>query len=117
MTVQPIPAPSLDDRRFVMESSTNSEVDPLSPSRFHYFERDGAIWGEYLGDTVTFGRFVGTRVGNDLSVSFVHVLVSDGSVVAGTSGSLVEVNDGVVRLVERFQINGVDHESVCVEDV
>ncbi|WP_370544517.1 hypothetical protein [Frondihabitans sp. VKM Ac-2883] len=116
MTVQPALAPSLDSRRFVMESSTNSPVDPDSPSRFRYFEKDGVIWGDYDGDTVTFGRFVGTRVGDDLSVSFVHVLVEDGSVVAGTGGSEVVAGPDGVRLVERFEIDGVDHVSVCVEE-
>ncbi|MCU1422528.1 MAG: hypothetical protein JWN36_2179 [Microbacteriaceae bacterium] len=108
-------APSLDGRRFVMESSTNSPVDPDSPSTFDYFERDGVIWGDYDGDTVTFGRFVGTRVGNELSVSFAHVLIDGGVVVSGTSGSVVESTDDGVRLVERFRIDDVEHVSVCVE--
>jgi hypothetical protein len=108
-------APSLDGRRFVMESSTNSEVNPASPSRFRYHERHGVIWGDYEGDTVTFGQFVGTRVGNELSVSFAHVLVGDGAVVTGTSGSVVESTDGGVRLVENFRIGDVDHVSICVE--
>ena len=108
-------APSLDGRHFVMESSTNSAVDPESPSSFDYFERDGVIWGDYTGDTVTFGRFVGTRVGNDLSVSFVHVMIDGHTVVSGTGGSVVESTDDGVRLVERFRIGDVDHVSVCVE--
>ena len=45
------------------------------------YEKDGAIWGDYSGDTVTFGRFIGTRTGDTIWVSFVHVLVSDGAVV------------------------------------
>jgi hypothetical protein len=109
-------APSLNGRKFVMESSTNSVVDTSSPSHFHYFERDGAVWGDYDGDTVTFGHFVGTRVGNDLRVSFVHVLVTGGGVVTGTGGSVVEsLLGGAVRLVEHFQIDGTDHVSICVE--
>jgi hypothetical protein len=82
----PSPLPSLDGRRFVMESS------------------------------VTFGRFVGTRTGDELAVSFVHVLVADGSVVAGTSGSRVEQSPTGLRLVEEFVIDGVEHVSVCVEE-
>lgn len=108
-------APSLDGRRFVMESSTNSAVDAANPSRFHYNERDGVIWGEYHGDTVTFGRFVGTRVADELTVSFVHVMQDDGSVVSGTGGSVVELAGGDIRLIERFTIGDVDHVSVCVE--
>ena len=108
-------APSLNGRKFVMESSTNSVVDAISPSHFHYCERDGVVWGDYNGDTVTFGRFVGTRVGNSLRVSFVHVLVA-GGVVTGTGGSIVEsLLGGAVRLVEHFQIDGTDHVSICVE--
>lgn len=99
-----------------MESSTNSVVDAISPSHFHYFERDGVVWGDYDGDTVAFGHFVGTRVGNDLRVSFVHVLVAGGGVVTGTGGSVVEsLLGGAVRLVEHFQIDGTDHVSICVE--
>jgi hypothetical protein len=108
-------APSLDGRRFVMTSSTNSEVDPESPSTFSYFERDGVIWGDYEGDTVTFGRFVGTRVGDDLTVSFAHVMVSDASVVTGSSGSVVEDSESGLRLIENFRIGDTDHVSICVE--
>ena len=108
-------APSLDRRRFVMESSTNSAVDPSSPSSFQYFERGGVIWGDYDGDTVTFGRFVGTRVGNQLSVSFAHVMAADGRVITGTSGSVVEATIEGIRLVESFTIDDVDHVSICVE--
>lgn len=111
----PALAPSLDGRSFVMTSSSNSAVDPSSPSRFSYFERDGIVWGEYTGDTVTFGRFVGTRVGDDLSISFAHVLTADGSVVTGTSGSHVESDSEGLRLVETFELDGVEHVSVCVE--
>jgi hypothetical protein len=98
-----------------MESSTNSAVDPNSPSSFQYFERDGVIWGDYDGDTVTFGRFVGTRVGNQLSVSFAHVMAADGRVITGTSGSVVEATADGIRLVENFTIDDVDHVSICVE--
>jgi hypothetical protein len=98
-----------------MESSTNSVVDPASPSTFQYFERDGVIWGDYDGDTVTFGRFVGTRAGDQLFVFFAHVMASDGLVVTGTSGSTVEITDDGLRLVERFRVGDVDHVSICVE--
>ena len=114
--IDPVPvAPSLDRRRFVMASSTNSAVDPNSPSSFQYFERDGVIWGDYDGDTVTFGRFVGTRIGNQLSVSFAHVMADDGRVITGTSGSVVEATTDGIRLVENFTIDDVDHVSICVE--
>ncbi len=107
--------PSLDGRRFKMTSSTNSRVDPESPSTFLYHERDGVIWGDYEGDTVTFGRFVGRREGQRLSVEFVHVLVSDGTVVSGDGESRVELRPEGLSLVEAFELDGVQHESVCVE--
>lgn len=110
------PSTSLDGRRFVMESSTNSTVDPEAPSRFRYFERDGVVWGDYDGGTVTFGRFVGTRAGADVAVYFAHVLIEGERVVAGTSASLVEQGESGLRLVERFTVDGVEHVSVCVEE-
>lgn len=108
--------PSLDGRRFRMISSTTSTVDPDSPSEFLYQERDGAIWGEYSGDTVTFGRFVGTRTGDTIWVSFVHVLVADGSVITGDGESELELtDDGRVRLVEHYEMHGLPQLSVCEE--
>lgn len=98
-----------------MQSSTNSPVDPANPSTFQYYERDGIIWGDYRGDTVTFGRFIGTRVADELAVSFAHVLVVDGSVIMGTGGSVVEAVGEGIRLVERFTIDDIDHVSICVE--
>jgi hypothetical protein len=100
-----------------MESSTASRVDPHSPSRFLYHEKDGVIWGDYAGDTVTFGQFVGTRVGDELSVSFAHVMVDTGVVVRGTGASEVQLaEDGGIRLVEKFYVGEEEHVSVCVEE-
>ncbi|WP_245647362.1 hypothetical protein [Microbacterium hydrocarbonoxydans] len=108
--------PSLDGRRFLMVSSTTSAVDATSPSEFVYWERDGAIWGEYSGDTVTFGRFVGTRTADTIWVSFVHVLVADGSVVTGDGESELELTeDGRIRLVEHYEMHGLPQLSVCEE--
>lgn len=107
--------PSLDGRRFKMTSSTASAVDPASPSLFEYHEKDGVVWGDYEGDTVTFGRFVGRRSGADLDVSFVHVLVADGSVISGEGHSTIEERAEGLCLVEDFELAGVQHESVCVE--
>jgi hypothetical protein len=108
--------PSLDGRRFAMVSSTTSVVDPDAPSVFQYWERDGAIWGDYVGDTVTFGRFVGTRTGDTIWVSFVHVLVADGTVVTGDGESEIELtDDGSMRLVEHYEMHGLPQLSVCEE--
>jgi hypothetical protein len=110
------PLPTLDGRRFVMESSTASIVDPGSPSRFHYHEQDGLVWGDYAGDTVTIGHFVGSRVGDVLSVTFAHVIAATGAVVTGASDSTVKTaDDGRLRLVEAFRIDGIDHVSICIE--
>ncbi|WP_311415824.1 hypothetical protein [Microbacterium sp. ISL-103] len=108
--------PSLDGRRFRMVSSTTSVVDAETPSEFVYWEKDGAIWGDYSGDTVTFGRFVGTRTGDTIWVSFVHVLVSDGTVVTGNGESELErTDDGRIRLVEHYEMHDLPQLSVCEE--
>ncbi|WP_240423629.1 hypothetical protein [Microbacterium halotolerans] len=109
------PLPSLDGRVFRMVSSTTSRVDPVSPTVFRYSERDGAIWGEYEGDTVTFGRFVGVREPRAVRVSFVHVLREGGSVVAGEGNSDIEEHDGLLRLVEHYEMHGAAQRSVCEE--
>ncbi|MGI6878991.1 hypothetical protein [Microbacterium sp. gxy059] len=114
MTSSPIP--SLDGRVFRMESSTTSDVDPDAPTVFRYFEKDGAIWGDYEGDTVTFGRFVGTRQPRTIWVSFVHVLKRDGAVVTGSGESELEERDGLLRLIEHYEMHGSPQLSVCVED-
>ena len=106
---------SLDGRRFRMESSTASRVDPVGPTVFDYFEAAGVVWGAYRGDTVVEGRFVGTRVGTAVRVSFVHALAV-GGVVEGTAASRLETRtDGSLRLVEDFDVDGVPQRSVCVE--
>jgi len=99
-----------------MLSSTTSTVDPDAPSTFRYSERDGVVWGDYTGDTVTFGRFVGTRTGDTISIHFVHVLVADGAVVTGSGDSEIEQDaDGALRLVEHYEMHGRPQLSVCVE--
>ena len=99
-----------------MVSSTTSAVDPESPSEFVYREKDGVIWGDYSGDTVTFGRMVGTRTADTIWVSFVHVLVADGSVVTGDGESELELtDDGRVRLIEHYEMYGLPQLSVCEE--
>lgn len=99
-----------------MISSTTSIVNHDAPSTFRYFEQDGVIWGDYTGDTVTIGRFVGTRTGDTIWVSFVHVLVADGSVVTGNGESDLELSeDGLIRLVEHYEMHGESQLSVCEE--
>ncbi|MER7447775.1 MULTISPECIES: hypothetical protein [Microbacterium] len=108
--------PSLDGRRFTMVSSTTSVVDADAPSEFVYREKDGAIWGDYSGDTVTFGRFVGTRTGDTIWVSFVHVLAADGTVVTGNGESELELtDDGRIRLVEHYEMHDLPQLSICEE--
>ncbi|WCD93464.1 hypothetical protein [Microbacterium sp. nov. GSS16] len=108
--------PSLNGRTFKMVSSTTSVVNHDAPSVFHYFEQDGVIWGDYTGDTVTIGRFVGTRTGDTIWVSFVHVLAATGEVVTGDGESEIEIgDDGMLRLVEHYEMHGAAQLSVCVE--
>jgi len=113
--VSPSEAPSLDGRVFDMVSSTASRVDPAAPTRFRYHESAGVIWGEYVGDTVSEGRFVGTRDGDRIVVSFVHALVGDGSRVSGAAASRIEVAEEGLRLIEDFEVDGVPQVSVCAE--
>ena len=114
MTAQGDPL-DLDGRVFDMVSSTASRVDPDAPTRFRYSEADGVVWGEYTGDTVTVGRFVGTRVGDRLEVAFTHALVAGGPPVSGTATSRVEAGPAGLRLVEEFEVDGSPQTSVCAE--
>jgi hypothetical protein len=105
----------LDGRRFAMVSSTASEVDRASPTVFDYHERDGMVWGEYEGDTVRIGRFVGTREERRISIRFTHVVDATGEVVGGAAESRIEPHADGLRLVEDFRTADGDQVSVCVE--
>lgn len=108
---------NLNGRTFVMVSSTASAVNPGSPTRFEYREADEVVWGSYTGDTVTHGRFVGTRDGDQVSIAYAHALVAGGK-AGGKSTSRIETGqDGLLRLVEEFMFDGDDtpHVSVCAE--
>jgi hypothetical protein len=105
----------LDGLRFAMVSSTASEVDPSSPTIFDYHERDGMIWGEYEGDTVRIGRFVGTRAERRISIRFTHVVAASGAVVSGAAESRIEQHDDGLRLVEEFRTADGVQVSVCAQ--
>jgi hypothetical protein len=105
----------LDGLRFAMVSSTASEVDPSSPTVFDYHERDGMVWGEYEGDTVRIGRFVGTREERRISIRFTHVVDATGEVMSGAAESRIEPHDDGLRLVEDFRTADGDQVSVCAE--
>lgn len=105
----------LDGRAFVMVSSSASAVDSQSPTRFTYHQHGELIWGDYVGDTVTQGRFVGALHGEQVDISFAHELVADLTVVRGQATSTIEWREGRLYLVEKFAIDGVEHESVCAE--
>jgi hypothetical protein len=106
----------LDGLRFAMVSSTASVVDPQSPTTFTYHQDGLLVWGEYTGDTVTAGRFVGSVDGDVVGISFAHALVADGTVVRGSADSRIErADDGRMRLIESFSVGGIDHESVCIQ--
>lgn len=100
-----------------MISSTASEVSADDPTRFAYEETDGLIWGSYTGDTVTNGRFVGTRDGDRIEIMYVHALKAGGR-ASGRGDSRIEaLPDGRLRLVEEFTFDGDDtpQTSVCEE--
>ncbi|QYC41288.1 hypothetical protein Nocox_18395 [Nonomuraea coxensis DSM 45129] len=108
---------NLNGRKFVMVSSTASRVDPDSPTEFRYEESDGLVWGSYTGDTVIQGRFVGTREGGDVHISYVHALKAGGTAAGRSSSRLETGEDGLLRLVEEFSFDGDEtkHVSVCAE--
>lgn len=99
-----------------MLSSTASVVDESAPTTFDYHQSGRLVWGEYTGDTVTEGRFVGEVVDAEVRISFAHALADDGSVVRGDAVSRVEhAEDGRMLLVEDFVIDGVPHVSVTAQ--
>jgi hypothetical protein len=106
---------NLDGREFLLVSSTASRVDPEAPTRFRYHESEGVLWGEYVGDTVSEGRFVGARDGATITVSFVHALVADGTRVRGSARSRIEQGESGLRLVEEFEVDGRPQVSICAE--
>ncbi|WP_169984446.1 hypothetical protein [Microbispora sp. H10836] len=109
----------LNGRRFVMISSTASEVNADAPTEFAYEESGGVIWGQYTGDTVVHGRFVGTRDADRIEISYVHLLKT-GERASGRGASRIETaGDGRLRLVEEFQFEDDDttHISICAEVV
>lgn len=106
----------LDGLEFRMVSSTASRVDSASPTVFRYRQSGRLLWGEYDGDTVATGRFVGSVAGARLTVSFAHAPADGGSVVTGAAVSVVERRgDGLLYLVEDFEKDGSAHRSVCVQ--
>jgi hypothetical protein len=110
-----MPEPTLDGRDFAMVSSTASTVNTAAPTVFHYHERDGLLWGEYDGDTVRLGRFVGSRDRAQVRISFGHVVGATGEVVSGDAHSTLQRGeDGTLELVETFGAAG-EHTSVCRE--
>jgi hypothetical protein len=106
----------LDGRVFDMVSSTASIVSAAAPTRFRYSERDCVVWGEYRGDTVTEGRFSGSRDGETVRVAFVHRSVA-GALVSGEATSTISRDaDGLLVLTEDFAgPDGSPQVSVCRE--
>lgn len=100
-----------------MISSSGSAVSDEQPSRFRYHQDGAMIWGEYAGDTVAVGRFVGRREGDTLTVCFTHSPASGvGDVVMGIARSVLRRgDDGRLYLDETFEKDGDTHESACVE--
>ena len=109
-------ADMLDGRIFDMVSSTASVVSDLEPTRFRYSERDGVVWGEYRGDTVTEGRFCGTRQGEVLRVAFVHRSTAGALVSGDATSTISRGEDGLLVLTEDFASpDGSPQVSVCRE--
>ncbi|HLS14585.1 MAG TPA: hypothetical protein VK095_08740 [Beutenbergiaceae bacterium] len=107
---------SIDGLTFVMVSSTASTVNTAAPTSFDYHQDGEVLWGEYVGDTVRTGRFVGRFAGGTITLRFAHELKATGQVVLGEAESVLERReDGLLYLIEAFEKNGVAHESICVQ--
>ncbi|MGV8876025.1 MAG: hypothetical protein ACOH1K_00785 [Rhodoglobus sp.] len=110
---KPVPE-SINDREFVMTASSGSSVSATTPTVFCYHQEGQLVWGEYIGDTVTFGRFVGRRDGDTLAIRFAHKPSSGAEVVLGEATSVIQwAADGTLELYETFEKDGVAHVSVC----
>jgi len=105
---------SINDREFLLTSSSGSAVSATSPTRFRYHQDGQQIWGEYFGDTVMLGRFVGKRDGEAISIRFAHRPLSGADVVLGEAHSTIQWNaSGELELYETFEKDGQSHVSIC----
>ena len=112
---QPV-SESINDREFLLISSSGSAVSATSPTRFRYHQDGQMIWGEYFGDTVALGRFVGRRDGDELSICFAHRPASGADVILGTAQSTIRRNaNGELELHETFEKDRKSHVSICIE--
>ena len=115
-TDQTATMPSLDGYEFEMVSSTASEVSTTSPSRFRYHQSGAMVWGEYRGDTVSVGRFAGQRDGDSITIGFAHAFADGGAVLlGGGSSDITRDAEGRLLLIETFEKDGAEHQSVCVQ--
>lgn len=106
----------LDGRVFEMVSSSASAVDPTGPTRFWYHEGGGVLWGEYSGDTVAVGRFVGVRRGDLVSIRFTHAGPDRVPVQGSATSRVGRAEDGTLLLTEDFRdASGAAQRSVCRE--
>jgi hypothetical protein len=108
---------NLDAKVFDMVSSSASVVDTDAPTRFVYHETHGVLWGEYVGDTVSIGRFCGVRTGERIDISFVHRNRAGDLTTRGEASSIISrSDDGALVLTEDFiGPDGQPHVSVCRE--
>lgn len=109
----------LDEKVFDMVSSSASVVDADAPTRFVYHESHGVLWGEYVGDTVSVGRFCGVRTDERIDISFVHRNRTGTLTTRGEATSIISrADDGTLLLTEDFiGPDGAAHVSVCREVV
>lgn len=107
---------SLDGVSFEMLSLSTSAVSAAEPTRFHYREVDGVLWGEYTGDTVVVGRFAGVREGDTIRLSYNHRLVN-GNLVYGNAVTIISRVAGEgLRLTEFYaSSDGSPALSLCRE--
>ncbi|WP_255558973.1 hypothetical protein [Salinibacterium sp. M195] len=112
---KPVPE-SINDREFILMSSSGSAVSTAAPTRFRYHQDGQMIWGEYYGDTVAVGRVVGRRDGDVLTLHFAHRLAASDEVVLGGAQSTIRWGaNGALELYETFEKNGEQQVSLCIE--
>jgi hypothetical protein len=102
------PLPDLDNRLF--RGVVNYDDGDLTPdTRFRYFQKGRAVWGEMRGGVIAHGDLVARQEeSGTLNMRWQYVTI-DGRVVSGSCRSMIEVlEDGRVRLHETWTIDGSD---------
>ncbi len=83
----------------VVSTSPNGVVD--AETVFHFHQEGDAVWAEYEGGQIQRGFLVGILEGSTLKFRYCQGQ-TDGDLDGGASVGEVGLNNGRVRIVERF---------------